>query len=260
VTRLVAAAVVLLASVFGLLGTAAWNRRDPVQRITLTERELELPWTWENGRDDDDAELRLRFAWQQRANPQDARTWLTSDRLRELGFTVGVPAGAPEAEHVYGRALPRIGWVVFEVDGPAWQTIDRRRAMRPLAQDRYSYQPAGPSRMVPIDAGVDLTALSNRHGGAGVVVMPAVVQMRYENHPAQGPVVWAWIAQLVSNSVSVPLHLRPRLAGLPRLSRAMPPAWKEGDPLPEPSPPRYEVDLAIGRLGAPWIEDVRRIK
>jgi hypothetical protein len=258
VTRLLVAAMVLLASVFGLLGAAAWNRREPIQRITLSERELELPWTWENGRDDDDAEVRLRFAWQPRGDPQDARAWLTEGRLRELGFTVGAPAGAPEAERVYGHALPRIGWVVFEVDGPAWQTLERRRAMRSPAVDRHSYQPLAPSRMVPIDAGADVAALRNRHTGSGIVVMPAIVQTRYDRHPAQGPVVWAWITQLVSNSVSVPLHLRPRLAGLSRLPRSVPPTWKEGDPLPEPAPPRYDVDLAVGRLGAPWIEDIRR--
>ena len=136
-SRLIVAALVLLLGIGSLFCAAAWNRGGDSQSIELTERELELPWTSENGRADADAELRLMFRWQLRAEPQDARVWLSEVTLRALGFGSGLPAGAPEAALVYGRSLPRVAWVAFEYDGPAWKTIEQRGPW---------HAPTGPSR------------------------------------------------------------------------------------------------------------------
>ncbi len=162
-SRLVVAALVLLIGIGSLLGAAAWNRGGDPQFIELTERELELPWTWENGRSDDDAELRLAFRWQLRAEPQDARVWLSDVKLRALGFGTGVPAGAPEAELVYGRSLPRVAWVAFEFDGPAWRLIEQRRATS--SPDRHFADLGAASHLVPVDAGPDPEPLRRRHAG-----------------------------------------------------------------------------------------------
>ena len=251
-SRLIVAALVLLLGVGSLLGAAAWNRGGEPQFIELTERELELPWSWENGRDDDDAELRLTFRWQLRAEPQDARVWLSDVTLRALGFGTGVPAGAPEAEQVYGRSLPRIAWVAFEYDGPAWRMIEQRRAM--TSPERHGAEPTAASRLVPIDAGLDPAVLRRRHATATTVVMPAIVHMRYAMDPAQGPSVWGWVPRLVANDVSVPHHLRERLRGVTRPVRATV-ANADGE-APVPAP-RYSVRLGVGRLGAVWIEDLR---
>jgi hypothetical protein len=257
VSRLVVAVIVLALAVFGLLGAAVWNRGGEPQLITLSERELALPWTWENGRDDDDAELRLRFEWERRADSQDARAWLTDGKLNEIGFDLLPPAGGPEAESFYARMLPRLAWAAFELEGPAWRAISLRRSVT-AAEGARGFGAVSASRLVPVDVARDADTLRRRYQGQAVVVMPAVVDVRYENRPGQGPVVWGFIVRLVSDSVSVPPRLRARLAGLPNRSPSVPPGWQEGDPLPEPPPPRYEVDLGVGRLGAPWIVDIRR--
>ena len=57
-SRLVVAALVLLLTVGGLFGAAAWNRSGDVQSIVLTERELALPWGWPS----DDADARAAAA------------------------------------------------------------------------------------------------------------------------------------------------------------------------------------------------------
>lgn len=252
-SRLVVAALVLLTGIGSLLAAASWNRGGQPQFIVLTERELELPWTWENGRADDDAELRLAFRWQLRAEPQDARVWLSDVTLRGLGFGTGVPAGAPEAAQVYGRSLPRVAWVAFEYDGPAWQLIAQRRAL--ASPDRRLAEPGATSHLVPVDAGLDPEVLRRRHADRAAVVMPAIVHMRYAMDPAQGPSVWGWVPQLVSNDVSVPYHLRERLRGLRRPERAMPGA--DGTAPEASMAPRYDVKLGVGRLGAVWVADVR---
>jgi hypothetical protein len=250
-SRLIVAALVLLLGVGSLLGAAAWNRGGEAQFIDLTERELELPGSWENGRDHDDAELRLAFRWQLRAEPQDARVWLSDVTLGALGFGIGVPAGAPEAEQVYGRSLPRRAWVAFEYEGPAWRLIEQRRAM--AGPERHGAEPTAASRLVPIDAGLDPAVLRRRHAAVTTVVMPAIVHMRYAMDPAQGPSVWGWVPQLVANDVSVPHHLRERLRGVtPARARV---ANVDGE-APVPAP-RYRVKLGVGRLGAVWIEDLR---
>ena len=253
-SRLVIAALVLLTGIGALLGSAAWNRGGEPQFIELSERELELPWTWENGRDDDDAELRLVFRWQRRSEPQDARVWLSEVTLRALGFGIGVPAGAPEAEQVYGRSLPRIAWVAFEYDGPAWALIDQRRAL--TSPDRHVVDPSAASHLVPIDAGLDPAVLRRRHASGATVVMPAIVHMRYAMDAAQGPSVWGWVPELVSNDVSVPYHFRERLRGLTRAVRGRAPDTAGDAPASAPEP-RYDVTLGVGRLGAVWVADVR---
>jgi hypothetical protein len=256
VSRLAVAALVLLIGLGSLLAAASWNRGGDPQFIELTERELELPWSWDNGRADDDAELRLAFRWQLRAEPQDARVWLPDVTLRALGFGTGVPAGAPEAALVYGRSLPRIAWVAFEYGGPAWRLIEQRQAM--ASPDRHAADPGAASRLVPVDAGLDPDVLRRRFADSAVVVMPAIVHMRYAMDAAQGPSVWGWVPRLVSNDVSVPYHLRERLRGLRRPGRDG--REVEGSSGAGPAPlrePRYDVKLGVGRLGAVWVADVR---
>lgn len=223
-SRLIVAALVLVLAVGGLLGVAWWNRGGVPQRIVLTDRELAPP---PDGR----ARLggmRLAFRWQARDDPQDAKVWLPDGRLNALGFSTDVMASAPEASRFYGRGLPRSAWVAFEVDGPAWQLIEQRRA---VAGGRTS---PSPSRLVPVDAGLDPVALGRRYAGQAVVVLPAVVEMRHASDPKRGASVWGRVARLVPSDVSVPAHLQDRLG-----SRG------------------YEVVLGVGRLGAVWVEDIR---
>ena len=241
-SRLVVAALVLLLTVGALFGAAAWNRSGSPQAIVVSERELALPWGWPS----DDVDQRLRLEWQRRGEPQDARLWLTDVKLGELGFMIGVPVGAPEAELFYGRSLPRLAWVAFELNGPAWRAIEQRRAMAatPDPQDptRRFARPGDWSRLVPIDAAAIAETLRRRYQNAPVIVLRAVIRLRYRTSPTEGPSVWAEVDSLVSPDVSIPARLRGRL---PATGRA--PA----------DPPRYEIELRVGRLGAPWVEDIR---
>ncbi|MGE3886105.1 MAG: DUF4824 family protein [Vicinamibacterales bacterium] len=226
-SRLIVAALVLLVSMGGLLGVAWWNRGGEPQRIVLTDRELVPSPAGRPGL----GGLRLAFRWEARDDPQDAKVWLPDGRLNALGFSTDLMASAPEAPRFYGRGLPRNAWVAFELDGPAWQLIEQRRA---VARGERTAGPSSASRLVPVDAGPDPEALRRRYAGQSVVVLPAVIEMRHASDPKRGASVWGRVARLVTAEVSVPAHLRERVG-----SRG------------------YEVVLGVGRLGAVWVEDIR---
>ncbi len=249
--RLLIPLMALVVTITGLLGCGAWNRGQVRQLLTLTERELGQPWQWRNDVDEDEGQPRLRIAWQRRDAPLDERTWLTDDTLREMGFNVSIPAGAPEAERHYQRALPKIGWVVLEYDGPAWQEMDQRRRLR--SSDAVVRAPIEASRLVPIDAGAGQDALARRYANARTLILPAVFQVAYLSPKTPGgPLVYGSMQSLVTREVTVPRRSRHALADL-RGGGA-----ERAEPSASPSSPRFEVDLAVGRLGFLWVTDVRR--
>lgn len=247
--RLLIPLVALVMTIAGLMGCGAWNRGDARQRLTLTERELGLPWQWTNRAADQDGMLRLPIEWQRRDQPLDERTWLTEDKLRQIGFNISIPAGAPEAVRHYERASPKIAWVVLEYDGAAWQDIDQRRRLR--ASDATVRAPIEASRLVPIDAGPDRDVLLQRHANTRALVLPAIFQLAYlTSKEPGGPLVYGRVQSLVTREVTVPRRLRQALGDL---------RGRSPDPASTPSAPRFEVELAVGRLGFPWVTDVRRM-
>lgn len=248
--RLLLPLVALVVTVAGVLAFAAWNRSDPRQRLTLTERELTLPWQGQNS-EAEEGELRLPIEWERRDGPLEERNWLTEDKLREIGFNLWTPVGAPGAERAYARALPRTGWVVLEYDGPAWREIDRRRQLRiDMPAPRSAREP---SRLVAIDAGSNREALARRHGDAQSLILPAVFQLGWLSPEAGGPLVYGYVQRLVVRELTVPRRLSSALADL-----RTPPPGRSAPPPSPPRPPRFEVDVAVGRSGFPWITDIRR--
>ncbi len=247
-SRLIVAALVLLATIGALVGAAAWNRSGDVQSLELTERELWLPWIgWRYESNEVESDLRLAIQWQPRDDPQEARLWLTDAKLEAMGFSTGVPAGAPEAAEVYGRSLPRVAWVAFEFDGPAWRQMAPALAMT-LKSDELAQQ----SRLVPIDAGPERAPLVDRHRGAPVIVLPAIIRMRYRADPQRGPSVWGVVERLALGDVSVPSALREPLRQFRTRDRV-----PFAEPVPAPAP-RYRVLLRVGPLGA-WVGRVEAL-
>lgn len=254
-SQLIVAALTFLLSVGTLLGVAAWNRTDR-QTMVLTERELPIVVTGGNTRGATAAAV-LRFRVQPRSAPDESRLWLSDATLRQIGFALGVPAGAPEAAQFYLRALPRQVWVAFEMDGEAFVPIARQLALGGSASRRTgAWEHLAPSRFVPIDASLSREQLVTRWRDRAVLVMPAVIAMRYEQHPTKGPSVWGQITTLAQPTLQVPERIRMVMERAGWLT-------KETDvPSPpsvvsQPRPPRYDVVLGVGRLGAVWVEDVR---
>jgi hypothetical protein len=242
-TRVAVPALIVMGAVVGLVAAGTWNQSgDPKLIIALTERELPMrgvsPTT-----PGDDPGLQLGIAFEVRPDPIDARNWLRESRLREIGFPLDIPAGAPQAADVYDKLPPRLTWVVLEYDGPAWRDIERRRAL--TAQGRHG--PPVRSRLVPVDAAPDFDALRARypsghliiHGLIGVVYLP----------PSQGgPLLYGALRDIVPQTIAVPKRLRGVFDTLP--------ARQEGTEFR----PRYEAEVAVGRLGLPYLRSARPIE
>jgi hypothetical protein len=236
--RIAVPAVATLLMIVTLLVTYGWNRSgEPTIRLTLTERELPLSWA---GREDERG-VRFRIAQQGRYDPLDARNWLTEDRLRALGFAFDVMPGAPEAATAYARALPKAAWVALEYDGPSWREIERRRVL--TEPSRHPDGPYESSRLVAVDASADGDALIARYP-SGHLIIRASIQLGYRDANNRGPIVYGYIRHLIPDDLSVPHHLKHLLVNLPDRDNAL--------------SPRYEVDVAVGRLGLPYVTGVRR--
>jgi hypothetical protein len=250
--RVVVPAVLTLLVVAGFVGASGCNRSgDPRLTITLTERELALPWTTAPAPEDDPG-LRLEILVDRRNDPLDARNWLTEDRMRAVGFVLNVPAGAPEAEETYRRLHPRIAWVAFEYGGSTWVEIERRRALR---LEKEPYRPVmEQSRLVPVDAAADFDSLRGRYP-SGHLILRAVIGIGFRGPNEGGPLLYGFVRELVPTAVTVPRHLRPVLDGLTRLGATAPPGAQPHAPVG----PRYEADLAIGQLGIPYVRGIRRL-
>jgi len=249
--RVAVPAVLTLVLVASLIGLSGWNRSgDPRLALTLTERELSLPWN-PSPAPDEDPGLQLRIEIERRSDPLDARTWLTDERLRAIGFALNVPPGAPEAEETYQRMPPRLAWVAFEYGGSTWREVERRRAMR---RESEGWRPAmEATRLVPVDVAVDFDALQVRYP-TGHLILRAVIAVSFRGAQEGGPLVYGNVRELVPGAVTVPRHLRPVLDGL------SPPTYARSSSGEQPViGPRYDVELAIGRLGIPYLRAIRRL-
>jgi hypothetical protein len=193
----------------------------------------------------DEPGVRLRIAFEHRVDPLDARNWLPDSRLQEIGFPLHVPAGAPNAADAYDNVPPRVAWVAFEYDGAAYREIERRRLL--AAQESERRIPALRSRLVPVDAAADFDVLRARYPG-GHLIMRSTIALRYEPPERQGPLVHGTLREPVPATVSVPRSLRDVFEGLPN---------RTGTAELEP---RYEVELAVGRLGLPYVRSARRLR
>jgi hypothetical protein len=249
-TRIAIPAVTLLIVVAGIVGLAGWNRSaEPRQVIGLTERELSLPYGYEDGLRDG-APLKLNLQIEYRADALDARNWLSEQRLRDIGFTIAVPASAPEAAVTYRRVPPRVAWVALEYDGPLFQAIEQRRALE-REKDTWRGQ-LEPTRLVPVDAAPDFETLRARYPTNHLIVR-AVIALSYLGPSERGPLIYGTVREIVPSTVAVPRRLRDALIGLP-------PRPSTGPDGPHTLvPPRYVADIASGPLGVLYLRAIKRV-
>ncbi|MGE3275563.1 MAG: DUF4824 family protein [Vicinamibacterales bacterium] len=258
--RLLVPAAVVVVLVAAVGGVSAWNRSGPhVMALTVTERELGLsPYAPAREAAGDDPGLALIFdVGDGHGDVIDSLNWLPPATLRALGFDLSLPTGSPDAARAYARALDRPAWVAFEYDGPAWQALSRRPDVARRARGR--------SRLVPVDAGAEFAPLVERYADGAHVVLPAVIGLEFVPADRGGPLVHGTLRSVVPRSLRVPPDMVPDLANLDPVARLRrdgldgePTSGDPGDPSPDLRP-RYQVDLAIGRLGLPFIVGIRPI-
>jgi hypothetical protein len=240
--RVAIPAVMAMLAVAGIVGAGSWNASgEPWLVVTLTERELGLPY---QSRVNEESGLMLPIIYDVRGDALDSRNWLSEQRLREIGFAMHVPAGSRDAISAYDHVPARLAWVAFEYDGPRARDLERRRGMSAPEAPPYGHMW---SRLVPVDAAASFDTLRARYP-SGHLIMRSVVRLQYVSVERGGPLVHGMLREVVPQKVAVPHRFRHVFAGMTSTLR---------DGVSEP---RYEIDLAIGRLGLPYIVDVRRTK
>ena len=260
-----------------ILGGAAWNRSgEPDAVVTLTERELGLPYQWGPERENSGISLQLRWS----VLPQDVTqydtwettvpAWLDATRLEALGFPVAGATASPEAERRFNKGLPRSAFVVLEYDGPAYRAMltrvkthaARRQALAlqhpddkgiadeaKAAEQRSSHLEFAATRLYAVDAGLDPAALRHRYPDRSrYLIAPGSIRAQVHHGKDGVPTLEAYVDDLAVERIHLPFAYRRVLE--PLLDR--PQRDREEDT------PRYTLSLAYGRRYEPWIVSVER--
>lgn len=250
-----------------VLGGVRYNRSgSPDTLITLSERELELPF-W---RHKENSGLNLHLDWRSLARQESDESssrwgspaWFTRDKLLELGFSADQLNDDENDKGTRSKALPKSVFIVLELDGPTYQEA-LRRAERKVAQEearevkddqeikwareRLTEERLSHSRLFAIDAGRDPKQLRQRYADRDRYLI-AAGQVRpswHYNDKVRG--TYGTISELSVKEIHVPLSQRQIFADLLN---------KEGQFSSDEKGPRYQVVLAYGKRYEPWLKTV----
>lgn len=133
--------LILLTNAVALAGVY-WNRSgEPESLLTLTERELQLPYSW--GMNRENSGIALRIGWRvlsadkdwgypyARGNPE----WLDQAKMLSLGFEADRPTHLQDDSQDTKRQPCKEVFLVLEMDGPAYQQSLQRAAQHVAEQD-----------------------------------------------------------------------------------------------------------------------------
>ena len=271
------AVLILLANAVALTGVYLNRSGEAESRLTLSQRELAMPWSW--GMAKENSGLALGLNW--RVNDADVGEyygggfgssggtpeWLDAAHMAALGFdTVVVPEDS-RGRHGIERQLPREVLLVLELDGPAWQqALERARqnAARneaalvanagskefaekaKRAQDQFKREETANSRLFAIDAGLDRAALRARYSDRSrYLILKGTLRPRLVTHEKKTRLT-GYLSALAVTQINVPHALRPILEPVLRKQRST-----ADDPARH-----FEATIAVGQRLEPWIESV----
>jgi hypothetical protein len=267
--------VVLVATNILVLSGVAFNRSgDPETLITLTERELRLPYaheTRENGG------LYLRLSWQvlirEAADKDDKKygcfsrkpVWLDNEKLKELGFNIDDYSYWNDNSTYYKIPIPKQVFIVFENNGDSYREAVKR-AERKLEKQRSRFElntgdeklrkelesaeksleleQITNSRLFAIDASLDSQKLRKTYGDrTQFIIVKGLISISKN--------LCGYIMKINEDNIHVPLKYR-NIIDEARINDK-----QKGRKF---ELPRYEVELAYGNRFEPWIVSVRSIK
>lgn len=271
------AALILLANAVALTGIYLNRSGEPDSRMTLSQRELSMPWGW--GMAKENSGLALNLNWR----VMDARAgdyfgsgvgfsggtpqWLDAEKMAALGFDTSAVADDHAGRRRFERSLPREVLLVLELAGAPWQqTLERARqnaarheaaqlanpdskefaAKAKYAQEQVKREENVNSRLFAIDAGLDRATLRAKYPDRSrYVILKATLRPRLVTQDKQTRIS-GYVSALAVAQINVPHELRPMLE--PVLRRNRPAATETGA--------QFEATVAVGRRLEPWIEAV----
>lgn len=276
-TLLAGVALILLANGVALMGVYFNRSGEAEARMTLSQRELVMPWGWP--RTKENSGLALGLNW--RVNAASAGEyydggygysggtpdWLDEPRMKALGFDIATVADDPAGRRRFERQLQREVLLVLELDGPArQQALERARAnagrheaaaqanadskefaeKAKRAREQLKNEENFHSRLFAIDAGADRALLRAKYPERGRhLILKAMVRPRLETRDGKTRVT-GYVSELAVKQINVPHAMRPVLEPVLRTPQRTPVAPGI----------RFEATLAVGQRLEPWIEAV----
>ncbi len=258
-------AIILLTNAVAL-GSVAWNRSAEVADIiSLTERELSMPYRWGLNRENSGISLRIRV------RSDHSPGWLGKEKLVELGFpAIGTVATSESRRQL--RRLPREAFVVLEQDGPAWRRkLAKQKALYAKKQGLARRNPdsqkllreaervkknlmterTAKSRLFMVDVGTDYSSLRRRYPDKTQYLIARGLVKAVTRRSKDG--TWSVQGRLSGLSVrhiNIPLAHREIFDKLKPVGRGR---------NRHNQPPRFSATLAYGKRYEPWVVAVEKI-
>jgi len=269
-------AMIVLGNAVALTGVYYNRSGTPDAEVTLTQRELRLPYS--GGFESENSGITLNLNWRVKDDHSDYATnwgypeWLNENKLSELGFDTSIPKTAHDATTRYRKMLPREAYIVLEYNGPAYEVQLQRvrenlRQQQQLAAEhpddathRTKVKQAEAavaneentfSHLFVVDAGVNKNELRQRYPDHHMYIIATaqikiVLYSRQESLPSY---LTGRIQGLSIDTITAPYAIRQRLE--PYLAKN---AYVARQKL------KYKVTIAYGKRLEPWIEDLTVIQ
>ena len=269
-------AILMATNAIVLSGVASNRSGEPDARLTLTERELQLPYQVHK----ENSGLALRISWRALGRTDEegrlfdwhSPAWLDAEKLKALGFPVGDDLDAGGDRSVHKKRLPKEVFIVLENAGQHYaealkraerelesaeeafklnsddQRLSNRRkkAVRDLERERLVK-----TRLFAIDAGLDARQLRARYADRSrFMIARGLVKARF-NHDKDRTGVYGYISKLSVASINVPRKHRPVFDRILTQNKSRDSEFRA---------PRYEVNVMYGRRWEPWILSARPLR
>ncbi|HEX5056272.1 MAG TPA: DUF4824 family protein [Gammaproteobacteria bacterium] len=253
-----AAALLVLVADAAVFAHVLYNRSGEPRTVTLTERELPIPYYYSYNRDDNSG-MNLRLQWRTASSDAKDRYWqydrgllLDEQSFLDLGFN---PAPGCDSLREYRggqRDLARQAWVAFEYDGSTHAKAvaqQRRQLQEPgikkeeLEQRTHELEQLEhrDTRLYVVGVAVDRDELTAQYPGA--LILAATIGNRFDCQQKYK----IYVSNLLTDTIHVPAEYHPLFKDIPE--RVGDATWS----------PAYRVTLAIGKLAEPWLLKVERV-
>jgi len=263
--------LIILTNTIVLAGVAYNRSGTPQSSITLTERELAIPYYF--GDDEENSGIALRIDYRNKGGydipyymySRDAN-WLTKEKLNELGFDVSRPIAKTHEWRDDKHEKEKEVILVLEYDGPAYQAalkaaqqhvaVRKANAAPNSESDQNEIKEAEfvlkreqntASRLFIIDGGLDPEKLRQQYPDTSQYLLLKGLVGLYIDRPGDKPSRYSgYIKSLSISEINIPHQYHAVLK----------PVMEKGNQREENQPPRYKVKVNIGKRLEPWVVGV----
>lgn len=269
---LIATALVIASNAF-VFARVAWNRSgEPQTTLSLTERELKVPYRYSYRRDENSG-LQLQLTWRTSEfidnnyyQSENHSLPISEQKLRELGFSS--PKDCDKSDNNRGgRDQARKAWVALEYDGPAHasyvkklaQLLERRqqeigavdaepeREELETLSKRLDAISNEQSRLYVVEVAPNKNDLSQQSGSQNLILAAQITNQSFCDQKAKQKIIRINITGLLPDTINLPAHF----AELHDLLTDKPERAAN-------EKPRYQATIAVGKLNEPWLVRVEK--